>query len=76
MTLQNHALAHAVREYMRRDSRLASQCIDVEVSERDVILIGCTETEELKRTAEEIARGVPGVRHVENRVLVRGKAAA
>lgn len=70
MTFQNDVLANMVRERFQEDSRLSAQCLDVEVSERDIILIGCVESEELKQTAEETARGVPGVRHVENQIVV------
>lgn len=71
MTLQNHVLAETVRNYFDRDSRLSNQCIDVEVSDRDIVLIGCASSEELKKLAEEVASGVPGVRHIENRILIK-----
>jgi osmotically-inducible protein OsmY len=65
-----------VREHFQKDSRLASQCIDVEVTERYITLVGCADSEELKRIAEEIAEGVSGVMHVENHILVRGRTKA
>lgn len=71
MTLQNHVLADMIREHLRGDSRLAAQCLDIEVSDRDVVLIGHVDSAELRQTAEEAVRGVLGVRHIENRILVR-----
>jgi osmotically-inducible protein OsmY len=47
----------------------------VEVCERDITLIGCASTEEAREMAEEVAKGVSGVRHVENHILVKRTAA-
>ena len=74
MALQNGVLAEAVRDHFRKDSRICSECIGVEVCERHVVLVGCVATEEQKQLAEEIAKGVSGVRHVENHVTIRKTA--
>jgi len=45
--------------------------IEVEVSEREVILSGTVDSRNSKRMAEDIAESVSGVTHVENRIRVQ-----
>jgi len=71
MDLQNNVLANMVRERFRTDSRLSNQSIDVEANERCIMLVGCVDAEELRQTAECVAKGVPGVRCMENQICVR-----
>jgi osmotically-inducible protein OsmY len=57
-----------VREALDADERLAGTEISVRAVGEVVFLDGHTETEEQKLAAEELAKGVEGVRYVRNRV--------
>jgi osmotically-inducible protein OsmY len=57
-----------VREALAADERLAGAEISVKAVGGVVFLDGHTDTEEQKSVAEELARGVEGVRLVRNRV--------
>jgi osmotically-inducible protein OsmY len=71
--LEDQALIDVVRRHLQEDKRLAGQCVDIESSERCIVLVGSVETDEQKRLAEELVEGVVGVRCVENNIEVRSR---
>lgn len=64
-----------VKTKMISDEFVKSRYIDVDVLNGVVFLVGVVESESQKRMAGDIARGVEGVRHVENQLMV-GKTSA
>ncbi len=67
----NRALAESVRRQIMTDARLSGQCINVTASGGYVQISGTVDTEEQKKLAVDLAKGVPGVRHVEDRIEVQ-----
>ena len=72
---ENRALLEAVREQLMRDMRLAGQPIDVTASGGYIEIVGIVDSEEHKQLALDLARGIAGVRNVQDRIEVRDSAA-
>ena len=62
----------ALGDAFRLDSRLDARAIDFELAEGVVTLAGQVALAEERSAAESTARGVPGVRAVDNRIRVAG----
>jgi osmotically-inducible protein OsmY len=73
---RDRALLESVRQRIMEDSRLAGQSINVTSSGGYIQLVGTVDSEENKMLAEELARGVMGVRHVDDRLEVHSSEAA
>ena len=67
----NRALAESVRRQIMTDARLSGLCINVTASGGYVQISGIVDNEEQKKLALDLASGVPGVRHVEDRLEIR-----
>ncbi|MDO8684961.1 MAG: BON domain-containing protein [Armatimonadota bacterium] len=68
---RNRALLESVRQHLMEDQRLAGQSLTVTSSAGHIQIIGSVDTEEQKRLAIDLARGVVGVRDVIDRIDVR-----
>ncbi|MGC1181704.1 BON domain-containing protein [Legionella sp.] len=64
-------LSQVVQEALMRNDELAIIPIHVETIQNTVILSGYVKKIRQSDTAEQIARQVPGVQSVENRIIVR-----
>ncbi|PWY54208.1 BON domain-containing protein [Legionella qingyii] len=64
-------LTQAVQEALMRNDDLAVSQVHVQTRQDVVILSGYVKKIRLSDTAEQIARQVPGVRIVENHIIVR-----
>ena len=64
MSIQDEALSAKVREALARDKRTAGQAIAVRVAQGEVFLKGMADSEDQRELAVVVARGIPGVRHV------------
>jgi osmotically-inducible protein OsmY len=65
--VDEHPLAKAVREAIERDSALAAVPIDIDATDRGVVLLKSTQTNaEQRRRLLQISRAVPGVTGVED----------
>lgn len=73
---RDRALAEMVRHRLLSDQRLSGQCIAVTASAGYVQLIGSVGSEDLKRLASELAKGITGVRGVENRLDISSSCRA
>lgn len=73
--MDDSVIATTVKTKMIGDEFVKARHIDVDVLNGVVYLIGVVESDSQKRMAGDIARGVDGVRHVENQLLV-GKTTA
>ncbi|MEN6371257.1 MAG: BON domain-containing protein [Armatimonadota bacterium] len=69
--LRNRALAESVRQHLMEDDRLGGQSLEVVASGGFIQVIGRVDTEEQKELALKLAKGVMGVRDVEDRIVVR-----
>ncbi len=69
--LRDRALLESVRRRIMEDTRLAGQSIEVVASNGFIQIIGTVDSDEDRNLAVELARGVSGVRGVEDRLLVR-----
>lgn len=65
------SLTQSVQEALMRNDELAVAPIHVETLQNTVILSGYVKKIRQSDTAEQIARQVPGVYSVENRIIVR-----
>lgn len=68
---RNRALLESVREQLMRDTRLSGQSINVTASGGYIQVVGTVDSEEHKQLALDLARGMAGVRNVEDRITVR-----
>ncbi|MFT4060017.1 MAG: BON domain-containing protein [Legionella sp.] len=68
---QQMTLAQAVQEALMSNDELAVAPIRVETRQNIVVLSGYVKKIRQSDTAEQIARQVPGVQSVENRIIVR-----
>jgi len=68
--MDDSILSTKIKTKMIGDEFVKARNIDVDVLNGVVYLIGVVESSSQKRMAEGIARGVEGVRHVENQLLV------
>ncbi len=68
-------LATKVKSKMISDEFVKARHVDVDVLNGVVYLIGVVESESQKRMAADIARGVDGVRDVENQLIVGSTSA-
>ena len=73
--VDDSVISTTVKSKMIADEFVKARHIDVDVLNGVVFLIGVVESESQKRMAADIARGVDGVRLVENQLLV-GKTSA
>ena len=64
MTIQDEALSGKVRDALARDKRTGGQAIAVRVAQGEVLLKGIVDSEDQRDLAVLVARGIPGVRHV------------
>lgn len=64
-------LTQSVQEALMRNDELAVAPIRVETRQNTVILSGYVKKIRQSDTAEQIARQVPGVQSVENRIIIR-----
>lgn len=64
MTIQDEALAGRVQNAIVQDKRIGGEAIAVRVAQGEVSLKGIVDTEEQQELARLVARGIPGVRHV------------
>ncbi len=64
MTIQDEALAGRVTNAIVQDKRIGGQAIAVRVVQGEVSLKGVVDSDEQKELAAMVARGIPGVRHV------------
>lgn len=55
---------------LARDSRINMAYVEVSCQDGTAILRGKVESEDLRSSAEAVVAGVPGVKRVENRLLV------
>ena len=65
------SLAESVQEALMQHDELAVARIHVETRQNVVILSGYVKKIRQSDTAEQIARQVPGVQSVENRIIIR-----
>ncbi len=65
------SLAQTVQEALMRNDDLAVSQVHVQTSQDVVILTGYVKKIRLSDIAEQIARQVPGVRSVENHIIIR-----
>ena len=72
---KNRALLESVREQLMNDTRLAGQSITVTASGGYIQVVGVVDTEEHRQLALNLARGMAGVRNVEDRIEVRDTVA-
>jgi osmotically-inducible protein OsmY len=73
-SFRSRAIAELVQEHLMGDQRLAGQMIVVCAANGHIEITGCVDTEEHKQLALALARGVPGVRSVEDHIKVRKPA--
>lgn len=64
-------LSQSVQEALMRNDDLAIARVRVETRQNTVILSGYVKKIRQSDTAEQIARQVPGVQSVENRIIIR-----
>lgn len=75
MNLREHAIAIIIRTKLAEDTRTGGQTIDVYVADGDIQLVGIVDSESQRLTAEELVRGLPGVREVVDNLRIRRLAA-
>jgi osmotically-inducible protein OsmY len=71
VNLREHAIAVTIRTKLAEDTRTSGQTIDVFVADGDIQLIGIVDSELQRCTAEELIKGLPGVRRVVDNLRVR-----
>lgn len=71
MNLKEYAIALIIRTRLAEDKRTSGQTIDVYVADDEIILVGTVDSEMQRITAEEIIRGLPGVRHIIDNIRIR-----
>lgn len=71
MNLREHAIAIIIRSRLAEDTRTSGQTIDVYVADGDIQLIGVVDSELQRITAEELVKGLPGVRQVVDNIRIR-----
>ena len=73
--IDDSVISNTVKARLFKDEFIKSRHIDVDVLNGVVFLIGVAESASQRRMAADIARGVDGVRRVENQLMV-GKTSA
>jgi osmotically-inducible protein OsmY len=68
--LHDVVLAELLTDKILGDSRLAGESVTVTVNDGTIILSGTVDTEEQRKLAIELAEGIPGVRWVEDEIVV------
>jgi len=71
VNLREHAIAIIIRSKLAEDTRTSGQTIDVYVADGDIQLIGVVDSELQRITAEELVKGLPGVRQVVDNIRIR-----
>lgn len=69
--IDDTAITAKVKSALAADPVVSALDVDVDTSEGRVQLSGFVETEEQSERAEEIAKGIEGVRSVENDIIVK-----
>jgi hyperosmotically inducible protein len=69
--LENIAIITLVRSHLLDDKRLAGQPIDVTCSEGYIQLLGWVDSDDKRQLAVMLAKGIVGVRNVEDRIQIR-----
>ena len=64
-------MALLIRSKLAEDMRTCGQTIDVYVANGDAYLVGTVDSEDHRLVAEELVRGLPGVRQVVDNVQIR-----
>ena len=64
--MEDLALGGRIKAHLAMDGRVATAWLDIRVEQGKVMLGGLVETEHERALAEEIARGIEGVKQVEN----------
>ena len=65
------AITTAVLEAMLNDENLSTLTVHVETTNGNVLLSGYVKTIRQSDTSEEVARKIPGVKSVQNNIIVR-----
>jgi hyperosmotically inducible periplasmic protein len=68
--IDDSVLSANIKTKLTADEFVKVRNVDVDVVNGIVYLIGVVETESTRRMAADIARGIEGVRHVENQLIV------
>jgi len=68
--VDDSVLATNIKTKLIADEFVKARDVDVDVVKGVVYLVGVVESESSKRMASDIARGVDGVRHVENQLMI------
>lgn len=68
---RNRALMESVRRHLMEDDRLGGQSLNVVSCGGFIQIVGRVDTQEQKVLALELAKGVVGVRNVEDCIVVR-----
>jgi osmotically-inducible protein OsmY len=71
MDVREQAMSLLIRSILAGDTRTGDQMIDVYVANGEVYLVGRCESELQRMVAEQLALGLPGVRHVTDNIQVR-----
>lgn len=71
LTVKEQVLALLVRSRLADDMRTYGQMIDVYVADSDIYLVGTVDEETQRKVAEELVRGLPGVRRVVDNIRIR-----
>jgi osmotically-inducible protein OsmY len=71
VNLREQAIAIIIRSKLAEDTRTGGQTIDVYVADGDIQLVGIVDSESQRVTAEELVKGLPGVREVVDNLRIR-----
>jgi osmotically-inducible protein OsmY len=72
MDIREQMMAGLIRMRLCEDRRTGGQPIDVMVANGDVYLLGRVDSDDQRKAAETIVKGLVGVRQVVDEVVVRG----
>lgn len=72
MDVRELMMAGLIRSRLSEDRRTGGQPIDILVANGDVYLLGRVDSDEQRKAAEAIVKGLVGVRQVVDEVIVRG----
>ncbi|MDO8682096.1 MAG: BON domain-containing protein [Armatimonadota bacterium] len=71
MDVREHVMAGLIRTRLAEDRRTGGQPIDVLVANGDIYLLGQVDFDNQRQAAETIIKGLVGVRHIIDRIIVR-----
>jgi osmotically-inducible protein OsmY len=72
MDVREQMMAGLILSRLSEDRRTGGQPIDILVANGDVYLLGRVDSDDQRRAAEAIVKGLVGVRQVVDEVIVRG----